>query len=284
MRDVLVQVHTNMARHVRILALCLTTISLVGLCCSFYLYHTGFIARIQRTQALPTDSTLGVMSGIYVVSLPQRTERRKDMERLRKHLGLRWTYFPAITNDSSVIHAIMQRVKMLREECGADCNFSWPGDLNSSAFSMKPLNLWNPDFLAPASLQHLAETWLSQSIRPLTCATENSRIPEYTPKLPWNRLLTQGRVACWQSHLSVIQLISNEERLGLWSSVLVLEDDVDMESDIKFQLHNLWPLLPADWDIVFLGESLSCFEGIDKIIYYRDRSLLVGRITIEATN
>ena len=276
-----------MARHLRILAFCLTTISLVGF---FYVYHhpTAFLARIQRTQALSANSTLGVMSEIYVVSLPQRTERRKDMERLRKHLGLRWTYFPAIANDSSVIHAIMQRVKMLRQECElkgtAGCDFSWPGDLNASAFSMEPLNIWSPDFLVPASLQHLAETWLSQSIRPLTCATNDSRIPKYTPKLPWNRLLTQSRVACWHSHLSVIQLISNEERLGLWSSVLVLEDDVDMESDIKLQLHNLWPLLPADWDIVFLGESHSCLIRTDKIIYYRDRSLLVGRIKIEAVN
>ena len=278
-----------MSRHVRILAFCLTTISFVALYGSFYVYHdpTGFLARIQRTQALPADSTLGVMSEIYVVSLPQRTERRKDMERLRKHLGLRWTYFPAISNDSTVIHAIMQRVKMLREECernGTSCNFSWPGDLNACAFSMKPLNLWNPGFLAPESLQQLAETWLSQSVRPLTCATKDSHIPEYTPKLPRNRLLTQGRVACWHSHLSVIQLISNEERLGLWSSVLVLEDDVDMESDIKLQLQNLWPLLPADWDIVFLGESLSFLDRTYKNIYHRDRSLLVGRIKSETAN
>lgn len=248
--------------HVRILAFCLTTISVIGLYCSFYVYPTGFSTRIQlenQTRALLADSTLGVMSEIYVVSLPQRTERRKDMERLRKYLGLRWTYFPAVSNDSSIVHAIMQRVKMLRDECEQNetgCNFSWPGDLNSSAFSMEPLNLWSSDFLTPASLQLLAKTWLSESVRPLTCAAKDFRIPKYTPKLPLNRLLTQARVACWHSHLSVIQLISNEEQLGLWSSVLVLEDDVDMESDIKAQLRSLWPLLPADWDIVFLGESL----------------------------
>ncbi|KAF8345436.1 hypothetical protein F5887DRAFT_1061804 [Amanita rubescens] len=200
------------------------------------------------------------MSEIYVVSLPQRTGRRQEMERLRKYLGLRWAYFPATPNDSSVIHAIMQRVKILREECeknGTNCNFAWPGDLNSSALSMKSLHLWSSDFLTPASLQLLAETWLSNPVHPLTCVTKNFHIPKYDPKLPLNRLLTPARVACWHSHLSVIQLISNEEGLDPWSSVLVLEDDVDMESDIKSQLRNLWPLLPPDWDIVFLGHCWS---------------------------
>ena len=278
-----------MARYLRVLAVCLISVSILGFYCSFYVYPAGFVTRVQlgnqaQASASPlADLTLGVMSEIYVVSLPQRTERRQEMERLRKYLGLRWAYFPATSNDSSVIHAIMQRVKMLREECEnneTNCNFAWSGNLNSSASSMRPLNLWSSDFLTPASLQLLAETWLSNPVRPLTCATKDFYIPKYDPKLPLNRLLTPARVACWHSHLSVIQLISNEEGLDPWSSVLVLEDDVDMESDIKSQLRNLWPLLPPDWDIVFLGEPLYHCDRL--MIHHHDRSLLVRRIKIEA--
>ncbi len=264
-----------MARYLRVLAFCLISVSILGFYCSFYVYPTGFVTRVQlgnqaqASTSLLADLTLGVMSEIYVVSLTQRTERRQEMERLRKYLGLRWAYFPATSNDSSVIHAIMQRVKILREECeknGTNCNFAWPGDLNSSASSMRPLNLWSSDFLTPASLQLLAETWLSNPVRPLTCTTKDFHIPRYDPKLPLNRLLTPARVACWHSHLSVIQLISNEEGLDPWSSVLVLEDDVDMESDIKSQLRNLWPLLPPDWDIVFLGKPTISLRSITGFI------------------
>ncbi len=35
---------------------------------------------------------------------------------------------------------------------------------------------------------------------------------------------------------------------------MIFEDDVDMEKDIDQQTHALWRTLPADWDIVFLGE------------------------------
>jgi GR25 family glycosyltransferase involved in LPS biosynthesis len=36
---------------------------------------------------------------------------------------------------------------------------------------------------------------------------------------------------------------------------LVLEDDVDMELDIRQRLLGVWDSLPSVWDIVFLGRS-----------------------------
>lgn len=36
---------------------------------------------------------------------------------------------------------------------------------------------------------------------------------------------------------------------------IILEDDIDMEKDIKPRLAELWEGLPTDWDIVFLGTS-----------------------------
>jgi GR25 family glycosyltransferase involved in LPS biosynthesis len=35
---------------------------------------------------------------------------------------------------------------------------------------------------------------------------------------------------------------------------LVLEDDIDMEQDIRQRLASVWSALPHTWDIVFLGE------------------------------
>ena len=36
----------------------------------------------------------------------------------------------------------------------------------------------------------------------------------------------------------------------------ILEDDVDIERDIRERLREAWSVLPDDWDIVFLGEWL----------------------------
>ncbi|KAH7877754.1 uncharacterized protein C8R40DRAFT_1095048 [Lentinula edodes] len=38
---------------------------------------------------------------------------------------------------------------------------------------------------------------------------------------------------------------------------IILEDDIDMEKDIRRRLHRIWIDLPDDWDIVFLGHCWS---------------------------
>ena len=50
--------------------------------------------------------------------------------------------------------------------------------------------------------------------------------------------------------MSLIQYIAND-----WSSnvTLILEDDVDMESNAQERLDHLWAYLPDQWDMIFLG-------------------------------
>jgi GR25 family glycosyltransferase involved in LPS biosynthesis len=38
-------------------------------------------------------------------------------------------------------------------------------------------------------------------------------------------------------------------------SVIVLEDDIDMEFDLEKRLRGMWPALPNNWDIVMLGSA-----------------------------
>jgi GR25 family glycosyltransferase involved in LPS biosynthesis len=89
---------------------------------------------------------------------------------------------------------------------------------------------------------------------PLLCATEDNSVGTYRPDLPEWEYLTPVRIACWYSHLSVIESIANDESLAENDAAIVLEDDVDMERDIHTRLQHVWPQLPNDWDIVFLGE------------------------------
>ncbi|PFH47939.1 hypothetical protein AMATHDRAFT_76969 [Amanita thiersii Skay4041] len=204
--------------------------------------------------------TLGIASEIYVVSLPRREERWREMERLRSALGLRWTYHPATEANDTIVGAIMQR-EHHNIPLSSYCSFSWPADISTLAESTEILDLWTPDFLKPESISKLSEDWQIHPFPPLLCTTRNYTVGNYPAKPPKHLYLTPARVACWHSHLSLIHRIANKENLEMRDSVLILEDDVDMERDIRGQLAGMWPLLPDDWDIVYLGFCWSS-EGV----------------------
>ncbi|KAF8174137.1 hypothetical protein K438DRAFT_1849467 [Mycena galopus ATCC 62051] len=168
------------------------------------------------------SEVLPVPSRTYVISLPRRTDRYQDMERLRTRLGLRWTYTVAEDSQSPWVDGIMSQVQYRPTAFGET-----PAPVPVSASDFKP---------------------------PLTCATENFTLSPYSPRLPEYKILSRSRIACWHSHLSATQGASTHERD---KAVLILEDDVDMEADIKERLSSIWSLLPSDWDIVFLGHCLS---------------------------
>jgi hypothetical protein len=85
----------------------------------------------------------------------------------------------------------------------------------------------------------------------LACASGNNVLAAFSPNLPLYSHLTAAKVACWYSHFQTIHEIAN----GKDDAVLVLEDDVDIERDVKRRLEPLLDTLPSDWDIVYLGTS-----------------------------
>lgn len=188
---------------------------------------------------------LGVAAKIYVISLQNRTDRREQMELLRESLGLRWTYIEGMDIDNEIIDKIMNSVRSIRATNSSDSSFTWPDSLPSSKEWIGP---WSPEFLTPHEP--------IDSPEPMLCATQNNIVAPYDPevRLPEYRFLTRGRIACWYSHLSVIQSIANDPNLNDTDSAIVLEDDVDMERDIQDRLEYLWVFLPVDWDMVYLGE------------------------------
>jgi GR25 family glycosyltransferase involved in LPS biosynthesis len=91
---------------------------------------------------------------------------------------------------------------------------------------------------------------------PLTLAQNESTIPPYHPSLPPSKLLTRSVVACWYSHLRVMRLAARVERED--EVAVVLEDDVDVEWDVRERVGALWGGLPVGgWDVVFLGHCWS---------------------------
>ncbi|KAK7050405.1 hypothetical protein R3P38DRAFT_2864491 [Favolaschia claudopus] len=208
-----------------------------------------FRKSLSQSLWLQQDSRiLPITSRTYVISLPRRTDRFNDMEVLRTHLGVQWSYFAAEHSNSSLVDQILAGVRFLRQNAlkvkdnstAVTLPFEWP-DANRTNISTQLQESSSNDETSSIDLD----------LEPLTCATENFTLIPYSPQLPAYKILSPSRIACWHSHLSVIRLASTQPDQA---PALIMEDDVDMEVDIHERLASVWDLLPADWDIVFLGE------------------------------
>jgi len=235
------------------------------------------------------NNSLDVFSNIYVISLPRRTDRRLQMDRLRDALHLNWTYRDAYEANASVVTTILRQVHVLRNQLMPELKpgdtrtrhdavastFGWPHDLEDTVCSRETLQPSGADLWTLASSHSLSDPEVpaemadpygfnfthppSESVRvstvsdpiPLACASGNNISATSLPNLPLYRRLTPAKIACWYSHFQTIREIAN----GKDGAALVLEDDVDIERDLKWRLRALLGGLPDDWDIVYLGES-----------------------------
>jgi GR25 family glycosyltransferase involved in LPS biosynthesis len=250
-------------------------------------YHWNAMLRntFGLSSALSTSNryhngseTLGIASSIYVVSLANRTDRRQKMDVLAAAMGLRWTYVDSVDAQDEKILRIMDHVRNARKFEGTDeiersteADFWWPNDIDILSSSTEPIqpggsDMWSLPLATISSDSHHVSGLLPGSYSPLTCSTNNSIITVYDADLPQHQMLTPSKIACWYSHVNVIRLLADHlppGSEGLASgAAIVLEDDVDMELDIRQRLKELWNLLPPDWDIVFLGTIAIIFRLI----------------------
>jgi len=70
-----------------------------------------------------------------------------------------------------------------------------------------------------------------------------------------NHTLRFAEIACWQSHLQLLFRISDDENSKpIYNPpVLILEDDVQISSNLALIVQNLLKTIPKDWEILFLG-------------------------------
>ncbi|KAJ7625785.1 hypothetical protein FB45DRAFT_836057 [Roridomyces roridus] len=185
------------------------------------------------------SSILPVPSKTYVISLPRRTDRRETMEHLRERLGVEWSYFDAGEADTPLVGKILdqngsERIVM---------PFEWPdADTPISATPFEDL-----EFPAPSS-------WVGDEYEDkvdLMVSRDDFTLTRYKAGLHPFEYMSRGPIACYHSHITLISETAKREFTGEPS--LILEDDVDVDRDIKEQLSAVWHLLPTDWDMIFLG-------------------------------
>jgi GR25 family glycosyltransferase involved in LPS biosynthesis len=214
---------------------------------------------------------LGFISKTYVISLPHRSDRRKDIQRLMERLRVsNWAYVDGTYANTSLIQDYLHHVQAQRSE-HEDYSlhdtiylpFSWPADASNNSLEYPSLGesiplagaeLW--PFRSPPDVK-LPDT-------PMVCAEDDFRLTKYSQEMQQWRFLTPERVATFHSHLTAVRRVvddnaragvtlTREEGKKLDNIALILEDDVDMEVDIKDRMKVLLPMLPYDWDMLYLG-------------------------------
>ncbi|EIW86155.1 hypothetical protein CONPUDRAFT_114287 [Coniophora puteana RWD-64-598 SS2] len=205
-------------------------------------------------------ATLGVATHIYVISLPRRDDRRIQMEWIRRTQNITWRVLDAIDSDDPVVVSIMDGVARERSRYPAP-EFHWPSDINALSLSSVPISAsvaepWDA-LTSDTSLTPQAFFNASATYGNLTCASGDTSIPDYSSTLPDYKLLTPAKVACWYSHVHAIRTFVERNALTTNGVAVYLEDDIDLDKNIRHHLKDLWPSLPAGWDIVFLGHCWS---------------------------
>jgi len=176
--------------------------------------------------------------------------------------GENWVYHDGTYSNTSLIGDLMKQVQKQRIIGNEDYSeadtiklpFAWPEDASSTNYSSTDRDI------PPAG----AELWYSQPPpdvalppTPMVCAEDDFRLTKYTPSMLQWRFLTPERVAAYHSHLTAVRRIVDDNAKapteGKDRVALILEDDVDMEVDIEARLEILLPMLPNDWDVLYLG-------------------------------
>ena len=181
------------------------------------------------------------------------------MLKLADVMRLNFTWVDAVDANDPDIAKIMQHVRAQRHLESLP-SFK-PGSFKDAFTQATPdglfgSDLWTLDASDPrvagnTNLLSVPRS-LVDPVVPIPCTKGSPFRPLAVPpgKPGKTTLLSKPMIACWHSHLRLIRRIA---RAPEHSVSLVLEDDVDLEWDVEARLVALWPYLPKDWDIVFLG-------------------------------
>ncbi|EJC97695.1 uncharacterized protein FOMMEDRAFT_162718 [Fomitiporia mediterranea MF3/22] len=200
--------------------------------------------------------TLGIATSIFVISLARRTDRRQVMDMLLGDaLGLNWSYFDALDKNDPLVNRILFEVSRLRVDA-SNSSFKWPDTLEEARKESFGLEKIAYDDTGDRNV----------TTEPLLCATGDNNIPSYTnsSSAPFHKKLSKGMIACWYSHIQLLENIvkhtrhvRNDSWDGREGVTVIFEDDVDVEWDMRERLEKMWVDLPQEWDIVVLGHCWS---------------------------
>ncbi|ORY77601.1 hypothetical protein BCR35DRAFT_305355 [Leucosporidium creatinivorum] len=247
-------------------------------------YRQHLESTTSSPSSLIHSPTLG-FSHIYVLSLPSRLDRRQQMSKLAKALGVEITFVDAHLKDESWVRWVAERVEEVRRERRAimakarNINPSSIGGLQIGNDWLVQTPSPNTSFPSGPTTTHpsLSSTSPRSWVDVLEEAHATATLHKLTPTNPrlnitstlWDPLETiagrqvnEGVISTFFGHTRAIKkVVENGDE-----SALILEDDVDVEWDLERVWSRVRRRLPgererelnggegtAEWDVSFLG-------------------------------
>ncbi|KZP09602.1 hypothetical protein FIBSPDRAFT_938406 [Athelia psychrophila] len=224
--------------------------------------YRDLLSTVYPSDRVLHSKTLAVAGKIYVIGLPSREDRRREMESLAEAMDITFTWHDATDMHSLTINTILERMRQARQQArlGRESEFNnpeafpwdaWPDDTHSQEL-LRPddiagSELWLLPSDAPNALPALSPV-PSPDVRHILHGVQGDN--SVNPDWP----LKPSEIACWHSHFEVLRQIAD----GDADAALIFEDDIDMEFDLERRLRNLWQFLPQDgWHTVMLGHCQS---------------------------
>jgi hypothetical protein len=265
-------------------AICMLAVAIVFVCLIASRPPSKSYLNDVHPPTVNSQLVWGVAEQIFVISLPNRADRRAVLSPLWKaHQLERIQYVNATSVGEPEIDRILAHVRKERRRRYAykDAQSSRPSF--KDGLGKHPGELWGSDLWTLESLSPDKDFLDPDAAYPIPCERGNPFNPHravsgshYAAAAPTEMvlrkipLLSRPMIACWHSHLQVIRQISilgtTAEQSGVKYSnhlngrtYIVLEDDVDFEWNIKNFLSPIWDALPSDWEVVMLGQfHLDC--------------------------
>ncbi|KAK4046730.1 hypothetical protein OIV83_005835 [Microbotryomycetes sp. JL201] len=225
---------------------------------------------LEKTTSPPRQMehspTLG-FSKIYVLSLPTRQDRRDEMSKLAKALGITVEFVDAANKDESFIQWIGERIaetRKQRRQLMAEAQnkpVDSIGGLGIGSQWLQPtLDGKQPFPQFPRDERYPSGSWTAHLEAYFDAGNHTTLKPE-NPKFDLRealhdyrekrivRQLHEGIISTyWGQTRALKQVIRNRD-----DTALILEDDVDIEWDVERLWSRIAMRLPEEWDVTFLG-------------------------------
>jgi len=231
-------------------------------------YRTQLELSTSPPEFLAHSPTL-TFDHIYVLSLPWRTDRREQMTKLARALGVEITFVDASSKEEPFIRWIAEQAVIVRKQRleimaktrkvpidtlgGLTVGNTWLQQSADEHGRVPFPKLKTPSFPG-------AENWVEYLEQHDVAGTLDQLVPN-NPKLNVTealidpvekiagRQVNEGVISTFWGHTRAMQqIVRNNDK-----SALILEDDVDAEWDLERMWSRIERRLPTDWDAALLG-------------------------------
>ncbi|ORY77595.1 hypothetical protein BCR35DRAFT_280062 [Leucosporidium creatinivorum] len=240
-------------------------------------YRKYLEATTSPTAQITHHPTLG-FSKIYVLSLPNRTDRREEMNKLARALGVEVTFVDAADKGEGFIKWIAERVgesRQLRASVMAKARHTSPSSIGGLAIGTdwlsptldlgtptSPGHIPFPPF--PSNSSYTGGNWVTHlealhsegrhtTLKPSDPAFNVTKALHDPRERKEVRQLHEGIISTWWGQSRVVKQMLEDG----CESALVLEDDVDVEWEVERIWSRIRRRLPKDWGVVMLGHCWS---------------------------